>query len=147
MGAHGGENVAVVVEAAAVHLHETHALFHEAAGEQRAAPELGVAVALDGIRFFLIDLEGFQRRAFHQRDRVFQSLLGGLEFRRTDIAGKLRVHPLQHLQAPHPALMADAFGKREIGIFLAGQPDEIRLAALAQITGAGGLAADAHEGG
>ena len=56
-GIHGGavvphrvEDAAVVVEAAAVDLHEAHARLDEAAGEQGAAAELGVAVALDGLR-------------------------------------------------------------------------------------------------
>jgi hypothetical protein len=38
VGAHGLEDVAVVVEAAAVHLHEAHALFHQPAGEQAPRP-------------------------------------------------------------------------------------------------------------
>ncbi len=43
--------------------------------------------------------------------------------------------------------MADAFGKREIRIFVAGAADVICLALLSEVTGAGGLAADADEGG
>ena len=59
VAAHRFENVAVVVEAAAIDLDETDSFFDEAAGQEGTATEFGVAVAVDGGLLFLVEFEGF----------------------------------------------------------------------------------------
>ena len=51
--AHGRESVGVHIEAAAIHLNETHALFDQSPGEQGRSAELTVAVAFETSGFSL----------------------------------------------------------------------------------------------
>ena len=74
MVVHGGEGVGMDVEAAAVDLYEPHAPLDQAARQQGTAAEGVVAVALDHFRLDLLELEGFERRAVHQRTRLRRAL-------------------------------------------------------------------------